>query len=79
VELIVLLGEGTFHQFHDGAATSRRYSWDEMQAEYQAITGVAHRPPANPALYVGRAPPALLPFIERSARQAIDRTTTRRD
>jgi glycosyltransferase involved in cell wall biosynthesis len=79
VELIVLLGEGTFHQFHGGAATSRRYSWDEMQGEYQAVTGVAHRPPGNPALYVGRARPAVLPFIERSARQAIDRMTTSRD
>ncbi len=73
VELIVLLGEGTFHQHHGGAATSRRYSWDEMHAEYQAITGVSHRPPAKTPLYVGRVPPALLPLVERSARQAIRR------
>ena len=73
VELIVLLGEGTFHQHHGGAATARRYSWDEMHAEYQAITGVTHRPPANAPLHVGRIRPALLPLIERSARQAIKR------
>jgi hypothetical protein len=79
MELIVLLGEGTFHQFHGGAATTRRYSWDEMEAEYAAITGAPHRPPANPPLYVGPARPALLPFVERSARQAINRATTRRD
>jgi hypothetical protein len=72
-ELVVLLGEGTFHQFHGGAATSRRHSWDEMHAEYQAIIGKPHRPPANPPLYMGRARPALLPLIERSARQAFDR------
>ena len=76
VELVVLLGEGTFHQYHGGAATSRRHSWDEMQADYQAITGVPHQPPANPALYLGPARPALLPLIERSARQAINRLTT---
>ena len=76
VELIVLLGEGTFHQFHGGAATSRRFSWDEMHADYQAITGVPHRPPANPPLYVGPARPAALPLIERSARQAINRLAT---
>jgi glycosyltransferase involved in cell wall biosynthesis len=74
-ELIVLLGEGTFHQFHGGAATTRRHSWDEMHAEYVGITGHPHRPPDNPPLYVGPARPALLPLLERSARQAIDRMT----
>jgi glycosyltransferase involved in cell wall biosynthesis len=73
VELIVLLGEGTFHQFHGGAATTRRHSWDEMHAEYQAITGRPHQPPGNPPVYVGPARPGLLPLLERSARQAIDR------
>jgi hypothetical protein len=73
VELIVLLGEGTFHQFHGGAATTRRHSWDEMHAEYREITGRPHQPPDNPPLYVGPARPALLPLLERSARQAIDR------
>jgi len=73
VELIVLLGEGTFHQHHGGAATTRRYSWDEMHVEYQAITGLPHRPPTNAPLYVGPVRPALLPLIERSARQAINR------
>ena len=72
-ELIVLLGEGTFHQFHGGAATTRRHSWDEMHAEYLEITGRSHQPPGNPPLYVGPARPALLPLLERSARQAIDR------
>jgi hypothetical protein len=79
VELVVLLGEGTFHQYHGGAATSRRHPWGEMHADYQAITGVLHRPPDNPPLYLGRARPALLPLIERSARQAIKRISTHRD
>lgn len=73
VELIVLLGEGTFHQYHGGAATSRRHTWDEMHADYESITGVPYQPPANPPLYVGPVRPALLPLIERSARQAINR------
>jgi glycosyltransferase involved in cell wall biosynthesis len=79
MELVVLLGEGTFHQYHGGAATSRRHTWDEMHADYQAITGVPHRPPGNPPLYVGRAWPGLLPLIERSARQAIKRISTQGD
>jgi hypothetical protein len=74
VELIVLLGEGTFHQYHGGAGTTRRFSWDEMAADYQAITGIAHRPPAREPVYAGRVPPALLPLVERSARQAAQRT-----
>src|SRR5258708_3404074 len=32
-QLVVLLGEGTFHQIHGGAATSGRIGWDEMHAE----------------------------------------------
>jgi glycosyltransferase involved in cell wall biosynthesis len=78
-DLIVLLGEGTFHQFHGGAATSRRHSWDEMEAEYRGITGGPHRPPANSPLYVGPARPALLPLLERSARQAMNRVASRRE
>jgi hypothetical protein len=77
VELVVLLGEGTFHQHHGGAATSRRLSWDEMHAEYQAITAMPYQPPANQALLVGRARRPLLPLIERSAGQAIKRTAER--
>jgi hypothetical protein len=69
-ELTVLLGEGTFHQYHGGAATSRRFGWDEMQADYTAIRGVPHRPPRNPRRYVGRVPTSALGFVESSARQA---------
>jgi glycosyltransferase involved in cell wall biosynthesis len=72
VELVVLLGEGTFHQYHGGAATSGRHTWDEMHAEYEAVTGRPHEPPRNPPLFVGHARPGLLPFVERSAQQAIN-------
>jgi hypothetical protein len=73
VELIVLLGEATFHQYHGGAATSGRFGWDEMHADYESIRGRPHRPPTNQPLYVGRVHPAALAHVERSARQAIDR------
>ncbi len=65
--LVVVLGEGTFHQYHGGAATSRRYSWDEMAADYERIRGEAHRPPRNPALYVGTVGPHVLEHLEWSA------------
>ena len=73
IDLVVLLGEATFHQFHGGAATSRRFTWDEMHAQYEAIRGEPYRPPSNAPIFVGRVPPALLPHLEASARQAADR------
>jgi hypothetical protein len=69
-ELVVLLGEGTFHQHHGGAATSRRHTWDEMHHEYVAITGSPHEPPGRSPVYVGRVAGPVLPHIERSAEQA---------
>lgn len=61
VRLVVLLGEGTFHQTHGGAATSGRIAWDEMHAQYVALRGRPYRPPENERLYVGRLPAAVLP------------------
>jgi hypothetical protein len=69
----VLLGEATFHQCPGGAATSRRFSWDDMHADYQAIRGVPYQPPHNDPMYVGRVHPMVLEHVERAARQAIDR------
>jgi hypothetical protein len=72
-QLIVLLGEGTFHQFHGGAATSRRYTWEEMHSEFVAIRGHENRPPRNRPLYVGTVPDAALTHIESSCRLALHR------
>jgi hypothetical protein len=77
--LIVLLGEGTFHQFHGGAATSGRFSWDEMHAEFVAIRGHDNRPPQNRPLYVGSVPDPFLPYVERSSQLALSRLTARKD
>jgi hypothetical protein len=68
--LVVLLGEGTFHQVHGGAATSRTLTWDEMHADYVALRGEAYRPPANEPLYLGRLPASALRHVEESARLA---------
>jgi hypothetical protein len=72
-ELVVLLGEGTFHQHHGGAATSGRYGWDEMHSEYEAIRGQRFRPPDRDPVYVGTVPQQLLGHLERSARLALGR------
>jgi Glycosyl transferase family 2 len=72
VELVVLLGEATFHQYHGGAATSRRFTWDEMQAEYEAHRGEPYAPPPNRPLFVGTMAAEALPVVEWSARRAIE-------
>ena len=72
VQLVELLGEGTFHQFHGGAATSRRFGWAEMDAGYQARRGRPYRPPELAPLYVGSVPHSYLPHLERSARLAAE-------
>ena len=70
--LVVLLGEGTFHQIHGGAATSGRIGWKEMHDEYVALRGHPYVPPANERLYVGTVPDAALEHIEQSAQWAIE-------
>jgi hypothetical protein len=69
-QLIVLVGEGTFHQFHGGAATSRRWTWDEMHTDYQRLRGVPFEPPRNDPIYVGRLPVAALPHVRTSVELA---------
>ena len=72
VQLVVLLGEGTFHQIHGGAATSGRFGWREMHDEYVALRGRDYPPPENDRLYLGRVPDAALEQVEESVRLALD-------
>ena len=73
VQLISLLGEGTFHQFHGGAATGGDTDRDAMRARYEELRGGPYRPPGNAALHVGEVPDAALAHIERSAQLAMER------
>jgi len=72
-DLVQLLAEGTFHQIHGGAATSRRFSWDEMDAQYEALRGQRFRELVTDPIHVGRLPDVAMETVERSARLAIDR------
>lgn len=65
-DLFVLVGEGTFHQRHGGAATSGRIGWDEMQHDHVALRGEPYRPPARPARLVGRVRAAALGHLRYS-------------
>jgi Glycosyl transferase family 2 len=76
-QLVVLLGEGTFHQIHGGASTSGRVTREQAGVEYEALRGHPYAPPANEALYAGRVPPAALPHLEYSVRWAARRHSHR--
>jgi hypothetical protein len=54
-ELLVLLGEGTFHQVHRGAATnSLTNRWDEFHAEYVRVRGRPFVIPTRQRTYFAR-------------------------
>jgi hypothetical protein len=77
--LVVLLGEGTFHQIHGGAATSGRVSREEMRADYEAICGAPHRPPTREPIFLGSVPDAYRAHVTRSvalAEARYDRPST---
>ncbi len=77
-ELVVIIGEGTFHQIHGGAATSRRFSFEEMQLDYETIRGVRHRPPDRPPLYLGSVSEPAFAHLQQSVRLASERRERRR-
>lgn len=70
-QLVILLGEGTFHQLHGGVATNipvdaMANGWDRWNAQYEAIRGQPYAlpKPANPPTYLGTLPrPALAHFV----------------
>ncbi|MEZ5246731.1 MAG: glycosyltransferase family A protein [Acidimicrobiales bacterium] len=65
-ELVVLLGEGTFHQFHGGAATGGQARREELWAEYARLRGREFAPPALAPRYLGSVPAAAIPHFRRS-------------
>lgn len=76
--LIMLLGEGTFHQVHGGVSTNvteeenlRR--WHEFEKEYIEIRKTKYSWPTNVPDYIGHVPSETLSFIERSVQKAIFR------
>ena len=66
VQLVVVLGEGTFHQIHGGAATSSRVTTEQMRAEYETIRGEPHRPPPNEPCFVGHVPAQYRSYLASS-------------
>lgn len=58
-EVIMLLGEATFHQIHGGVATNARVSrWEEWHTEYRRLRGKPFSSPSRRPLLVGRLGPS---------------------
>jgi glycosyltransferase involved in cell wall biosynthesis len=57
IDLIMLLGEATFHQFHGGVATNvplERHPWPEMAKEYERIHGKPFQYYYKDPIYFGK-------------------------
>jgi hypothetical protein len=71
-DLVVLLGEGSFHQLHGGVATNaKEEDFDQLYAawheEYRALRGTPHLRPTRTAHVLGHAPPEMKRFLLLSA------------
>jgi glycosyltransferase involved in cell wall biosynthesis len=70
-QLVMMLGEGTFHQLHGGAATNAPVSrWDEFHAEYATIRGREFRIPHAEPMFIGRVAAAVFDKLAWSAGRA---------
>ena len=72
--LVILLGEGTFHQFHGGVATNvpfEHHPKDAFNIEYTAIRGEPFVRLKKNATYLGGVPPQSLSFLQVSVTKAL--------
>ncbi len=68
-QVILLAGEGTFHQFHGGvAANSSTPRFEEFHAEYKAIRGCAYERPTVPFRTFGAFQPVHYASLDASLR-----------
>lgn len=69
---VVLLGEGTFHQFHGGVATNAPRAVRPVKPmfdEYVALRGQSFAPPTGRPTLLGGLPPQGLPWLAESLRR----------
>jgi len=65
-QIITLIGDGTFHQHHGGAATSNLGYFDGARPEYRSIIGRDYQVPAYRCSYRLRDVPAAHRFLQQS-------------
>lgn len=77
-DLVIILGEGSFHQIHGGVTTNVTdmevdRKWKEYEAQYRSIRGHGFAKPDKRPSYIGHVPPESLRFLQES----VDRTRDR--
>jgi hypothetical protein len=77
-ELIVLPGEGSFHQYHGGVTTNvskaseeRKKIMRDLNRQYEELRGGKYEAPQKTALYFGKIPPEAQRFVQHSAERAM--------
>jgi glycosyltransferase involved in cell wall biosynthesis len=74
VHHVILLGEGTFHQFHGGVTTGgqsaemRNAYIEASKRQYELLRGVEYVRPDTRPTYLGELPPQVQRFIRYSSR-----------
>jgi hypothetical protein len=70
--LVLLLGEGTFHQFHGGAATNRQDDrpLQVFRQEYERLRGQPFAAPQGQPVFLGAMPDEAKPFMRVSVNAA---------
>ena len=72
---VLVLGEGTFHQFHGGVATNvprAEAPWPEFAREYEEIRGAPYVVPETEPILMGTVPDQLLPTAAEFVARALD-------
>lgn len=73
-DYVMLLGEGSFHQFHGGVASNApiaRHPWAEFEQEYIGIRGVRYARALRRPFYFGELPAAALQAAAFSAQHGL--------
>ena len=71
-QVVILLGEGSFHQFHGGVATNTprdQHPAKEYRREYESIRGHPFAVAECPHLYLGSVPPQATPLLGQAVRR----------
>lgn len=77
-QLVVLLGEASFHQLHGGVATNApagHHPWESFQREYEGIRGERYERPEVEPLYLGHMPDSALPLLRSSLEATLQRSS----
>jgi hypothetical protein len=74
--LVILMGEGSFHQFHGGITTgtkgkARVKSMDDHFNQYAALRGEPYKSPTKRPIYLGSLPDSAMKFMHHGTTQAV--------